>query len=152
MTTTAPPAAAKIQAGNSLFLVPDVVKTAEYYRDVLGFQIDSYYGDPPCFVFVRRDCVEIMLKLATSPEQVHPNGAHGVWDLYFWITDIQALRSELRTRGAKIVAESPETFYHTREIEVEDCNGFRLCFAMDTSKEAATEDVGVVGRVDSLCY
>ena len=31
-----------------LFLVPDVVSAAEFYRERLGFKILGYYGDPPC--------------------------------------------------------------------------------------------------------
>jgi hypothetical protein len=34
------------------FLVDDVVATAEYYRDVLGFSFDRYWGEPPCFVIL----------------------------------------------------------------------------------------------------
>jgi hypothetical protein len=33
-----------------VFLVKDVVKSAEYYRDFLGFLFDRYWGDPPDFV------------------------------------------------------------------------------------------------------
>lgn len=29
------------------FLVPNVKEAAEYYRDVLGFEINSYFLDPP---------------------------------------------------------------------------------------------------------
>src|SRR5262245_34494940 len=116
---------------NPLFLVPDVVGAAEYYRDRLGFQILNYYGDPPSFVFVRRDRVDIMLKRAEVADQVRPNGAHGVWDVYIWVDDFDAIRDELAARGAKVVGGSPATPYGTREVEVEDCNGYRLCFAQD---------------------
>lgn len=37
----------------------DGVRTAECYRDVLGFNIASYWGTPPVFTFVRRDKVEL---------------------------------------------------------------------------------------------
>jgi catechol 2,3-dioxygenase-like lactoylglutathione lyase family enzyme len=116
-----------------LFLVPDVVSAAEFYRDRLGFKILGYYGDPPCFVFVRRDRVDIMLKLAESHDQVRPNGAYGAWDAYIWVDDFDAIRQELSSRGARIVNESSATTYGTREIDVEDSNGYRLCFGQDTT-------------------
>jgi catechol 2,3-dioxygenase-like lactoylglutathione lyase family enzyme len=119
-----------------LFLVADVVKAAEHYRDRFGFKILNYYGDPPCFVFVRRGFVDIMLKLAVSPEQVRPNGAHDVWDAYVRVDDLDALRAELAARGTKIVKESPTTFYQMREIEVHDRDGYRVCFAQDVSEGA----------------
>jgi hypothetical protein len=132
--TTLVPATAKALTINPLFLVPDVVHAAEYYRDRLGFRILNYYGDPPCFVFVRRDRVDIMLKLADAPDQVRPNGAHGVWDAYIWVDDFNAIREELTARRASVIGESPATPYGTREIEVEDANGYHLCFAQDTSQ------------------
>jgi PhnB protein len=48
------------------FTVPDVVRTAEYYRDVLGFQIAGYWGTPPVFAIVRRDEVELFFNRADA--------------------------------------------------------------------------------------
>jgi hypothetical protein len=36
-------------------VVPNVVATAEYYRDVLGFVINGYYLDPPVYTIVERN-------------------------------------------------------------------------------------------------
>jgi hypothetical protein len=124
MPVTTAAKAAKALGIHPLFLVPDVVQTAEYYRDVLGFQILNYYGDPPCFVFVRRDRVDIMLKLAQSADQVQTNGRHGVWDAYLWVDDWEAIREELRQRKANIVGETPQTSYATKELDVEDATAF----------------------------
>src|SRR5205085_6622128 len=55
------------------FIVDDVVRSAEYYRDVLGFSFDRCWGEPPCFVMVRRGDVEIMLSSAAGPGHVRPN-------------------------------------------------------------------------------
>ena len=41
------------------FIVPDVAAAAEYYRDVLGFEILGLLGNPPVFGMTRRDGVEI---------------------------------------------------------------------------------------------
>jgi hypothetical protein len=46
-----------------LFLVEDVVRAAEYYRDKLGFEIGPYFLDPPVFVIVRRNDLALMLSL-----------------------------------------------------------------------------------------
>jgi len=48
------------------FVVLDVVKTAEYYRDVLGFTILGYFLDPPVFAMVARNEVEIHFCKADS--------------------------------------------------------------------------------------
>src|ERR1700730_1115965 len=121
-------AIAKAQSVTPLFLVPDVMRAAEYYRDYLGFHILDYYGEPPCFVFVRRDRADIMLKLAESPDQVRPNGAHGVWDAYLWIDDFDAIREELAARGrstwrtATVTAcASPRTLRNAAELRRPEC-------------------------------
>ena len=43
-------------------LVEDVKKSAEWYRDHLGFDFVQLWGEPPCFVMVERDGITIMLK------------------------------------------------------------------------------------------
>ena len=43
------------------FIVDDVVATANYYREKLGFHYDRFWGDPPCFCMVTRSGIIIML-------------------------------------------------------------------------------------------
>jgi hypothetical protein len=52
-------AKARLKAINPHFIVRDVVTTAEHYRDILGFQILGYFGNPPVFAMVARDQAEI---------------------------------------------------------------------------------------------
>jgi hypothetical protein len=52
-------------------LVDDVVRSGEYWRDVLGFNLGRYFGDPPGFT--------IMSKM------------HEALDLYIWVSDVVAL-------------------------------------------------------------
>jgi len=123
-----------------LFLVPDVVKTAEYYRDVLGFRFERYWGAPPCFCIVHRDSIGIFLKQPECPGEsaLRPNGRSGDWDAYIDVDNADAMCAELRANGAKIVREPETAVYQQREFEVEDLNGYWLCFAQDTSGDPAT--------------
>jgi len=43
------------------FIVDDVVSTANYYRDKLGFHYDRFWGEPPSFCMVKRNGIVIML-------------------------------------------------------------------------------------------
>ena len=43
------------------FIVDDVVSTANYYRDKLGFHYERFWNDPPSFCMVKRNGVVIML-------------------------------------------------------------------------------------------
>ncbi len=118
------------------FLVDDVVKTAEYYRDVLGFHFHRYWGEPPCFVILLRDSIEISLSNPGSPGLGRPNRkahADAPWDAYIWVVDLAVLHEELQAKGAKIIRGPEDKFYGNREIEIEDCNGYVLCFGQDIS-------------------
>ena len=47
------------------FIVDDVVATANFYRDKLGFHYERFWGDPPAFCMVKRGGIVIMLKQVT---------------------------------------------------------------------------------------
>jgi len=115
------------------FTVPDVVKTAQYYRDVLGFVIEGYWDTPPVFGIVSRDYVDVFFNRATESE-VRTGRAPGAYDAYFRVVGVDDLAAELRARGANII-DGPETrIYEQREVVVQDCNGLVLCFGESTSR------------------
>jgi len=128
-----PALAAKLMRIHPVFLVDDIVKSAEYYRDVLGFCFDRYWGEPPCFCMLARSGMEIFLSGPEKPGEkiMRPNGQRGVWDAYIGVDNADALFEELRAKGARIVREPETEFYGMREFEVEDINGYRLCFGQD---------------------
>jgi predicted enzyme related to lactoylglutathione lyase len=64
---------------------------------------------------------------------VDPEG--GAWDAYVWIDDADALAAEFRSKGVKIVREVCDQPYGCRDVDVEDCNGYRLCFGQDLGSE-----------------
>ena len=113
------------------FIVPDVVVAAEYYRDVLGFEILGYFWTPPVFAMVGRDAVQIHFGRSDTGAAV-PNGPHrpdGL-DAYIWVTDLDALVADLRARGADIVEGPVVRSYGRREIIVRDLHGFRITFGV----------------------
>lgn len=120
-----------------IFVIDDVVATANFYRDKLGFSYEQFWGEPPCFCMVRRGGATIMLSQAGSPGSMRPNRTSdpedSTWDAYFWIDDADALLAEYQGRGMKIVRPICDQEYAMREFDIEDCNGFRLCFGHDIS-------------------
>ena len=127
-------AAAKLTSICPTFVVRDVVATAEYYRDVLGFKILGYFLDPPVFAIVARDAAEIHLGKIDAGSDVAPNSVRrkGLGtDAYVWTNDIHSLHAELKDRGANITEGPIQRVYNCLELVVEDLNGFRLVFAMD---------------------
>jgi hypothetical protein len=117
------------------FTAPNLVSTAEYYRDVLGFQIAGYYGTPPAFAIVWRDDVQLFFNQADQSE-VRTGRARGAYDAYFRLAGVDALAAELRARGADILEGPVVRSYEQRELVVRDCNGLVLAFGEDTSRRA----------------
>jgi uncharacterized glyoxalase superfamily protein PhnB len=120
MTTTT---LASIRAIVPQFTVPDVVATAEYYRDVWGFNLSGYWNDPPVFAIVERDGIEIFFNKATAGTQPRTGRVAGGYDLYLHVQGLDAWAAQLRKHGADIV-EGPELrIYGQRELIVRDLNG-----------------------------
>src|SRR5713101_1726181 len=128
-------AKAKCKSVSPHFVVPDVVASAEHYRDFLGFRILSYFLDPPVFAVVARDDVVIHFGKSDNGALPSPNVLRrsvGV-DAYVWVNDLDALYAELQGRGAKILEPPAMRVYKCYELLVEDNFGFRFCFLMDIS-------------------
>jgi catechol 2,3-dioxygenase-like lactoylglutathione lyase family enzyme len=112
------------------FVVPDVVKTAEFYRDKLGFEILGFFADPPVYAMVRRDSAEIHFGKADSKNvQMNEMVRRGLGtDAYIFVTDVNALYQEFVERGVEITEGPIRRIYNCTEITVKDCNGFQLVF------------------------
>ena len=104
-----------------IFPVSDVLKTAEYYRDVLGFSIDFMWEDPPSYVVLHRDEVGIHLSQSEKPPQVQTAPV-----LYLFVHDVDAVYAEFERKGARIVEPLNDTDYQMREFMIEDLNGVKF--------------------------
>jgi uncharacterized glyoxalase superfamily protein PhnB len=117
------------------FIVDDVITTANYYRDKLGFTYERFWNDPPSFCMVKRSGIVIMLAQHEAKGSMRPNHVvdpeGSAWDAYVWIDDADALYTEFRSKGVTIAREICDQIYGCRDFDVEDCNGYRLCFGQD---------------------
>lgn len=116
------------------FLVRDVVKAAEYYRDALGFSYSRFWGEPPCFCMPQRDGWIVMLSQIEDVSLIRPNSRarDETWDAYVWVRDADALHEEMKSRGA-IIAYGPilQDEYGNREFGVVDLDGYILAFGSE---------------------
>jgi predicted enzyme related to lactoylglutathione lyase len=117
------------------FIVDDVVATANFYRDKLGFHYERFWGEPPCFCMVGRGGITIMLSQPGKTGAMRPNRlvdpGGEAWDAYVWVENADALCNEFKAKGVKIAREVRNQPYGNRDFDVEDCNGYRLCFGQD---------------------
>lgn len=120
------------------FLVADVVRAAEYYRDKLGFTIRGYFfEDPPVFGMVARDGLTVMLSRVEQGRGGSNRSykSDGI-DAYLWIDDADALYAEFQKTGADIAAPPVTRTYGMKEFEVRDRDGYVLCFGQDLPAKA----------------
>jgi uncharacterized glyoxalase superfamily protein PhnB len=114
------------------FFVGDVVAAANYYRDKLGFAYNRFWNEPPSFCMVSRSGVVIMLAQLDQTAAIRPNRMvdpeREAWDAYIWIDDADALHAEYLSKGVRVTRAVCDQPYGCRDFDVEDCNGYRLCF------------------------
>lgn len=112
------------------FVVDDVVATAGYYQNVLGFELLGYFLDPPVYAMLAHDGVEMHFGKADGREaDASSTRFRRVgFDAYIWVDDIHGLHEELKSKGARILDGPVKRVYESTEIEVEDCNGFKIVF------------------------
>jgi uncharacterized glyoxalase superfamily protein PhnB len=127
MTT---PAAVSLRGAAPVFVVQDVLRSVDHYRDVLGFHTEFTYGEPTCYAGVERDNVLIHLQAASDTKRQPGHGAVNVF-----VTDVDALYQELKSRGARILDEPKDYPYGMRDFDVFDLDGNHLCFGMESTPQ-----------------
>ena len=115
--------------------VPNVRQAAEYWRDVLGFDLDPVEGvfqpspaEPGgVYAIVKRGGVWIHFQIRRG-ELVERKRQPFEGDVYIYVDDLDAVYADLQQRCA--IIEQPPTVapYGLREIRVEDLNAYRLTF------------------------
>jgi RimJ/RimL family protein N-acetyltransferase/uncharacterized glyoxalase superfamily protein PhnB len=107
-----------------ILAVPDVLATAEFYRDKLGFAIEFLWGDPPTHAGVARGewtfpAARIQLSQGETPR---PAGT-----LFIFVgPGIEMLFDDYRARGVEIVSPLERKPWGMVEFTVRDLNGYHL--------------------------
>ena len=120
----------KLTASAPILLVKDVVQAANYYRDKAGFSYERFWGEPPSFVILMRDGMYLMLKQTDDPKHIIPHWtvSDKLWNVYFWVSDIDALYDEFLKRGAKIDYDLCNQPYGCREFGIQDLDNYDIAF------------------------
>jgi len=108
----------------------DVRRTAEYYRDVLGFELVEHYESPEPFATLYRDSTEVVVVQAVRSRVESNTRRYGAgYDFYLdpeELAGVDLLYEELREKGANIVAAPAMTAYGSYEFVLEDIDGRRI--------------------------
>jgi catechol 2,3-dioxygenase-like lactoylglutathione lyase family enzyme len=112
----------------TVFVVTDIAKSTEYYRDVLGFTVTFEYGTPTFYACLCRDEVALHLLSASQTSRLVGNGGNCVF-----VRDVGAVYAELAARGARIVKPPQNYDYGMRDFDLIDLDGNQLTFGMGSA-------------------
>jgi catechol 2,3-dioxygenase-like lactoylglutathione lyase family enzyme len=126
------PSHARVVRGAPYLPVPDVASIGAYYQDVLGFRREYSAGDPPQFAIYSRDGWPVMFRRVADPSLIRPSEHQGgTWDVFFWVSDVEAMHAELARKGAVVVYPPIVQPYGMKEFAVRDPNGHVLGFGQE---------------------
>ena len=108
--------------------VPDLDKSAAYFRDVLGFRV--LWEEAADWRLVERDSVRVMLGHCPNDMPPADLGSHN-WFGYLAVDDVNALHAEVIARGATC-SEPANRPYGMREVVVTTVDGHRIVFGQET--------------------
>lgn len=132
----------QLQRGMPVLEVADMGASLAFYRDKLGFDVDTW-GEPPSFAIVQRGLVTLALALVARPATV----SRRTWAAYLYAADVDALHAELKAVGVAIPHGPESRPYNCREIVVDDPDRHILCFGQVLNPDALGPGLGRrVGR------
>lgn len=121
----------QIQRSNFVLAVPDVVASARYYQDVLGFTVHDM-GDEGWRMLIRDSCC---IMIGDCPNAIPPRelGDHSYF-AYLVVADIDALHAEFQGKGAQIPCPPVTEAWGMREFSVQTPDGHRIMFGQRVSR------------------
>jgi catechol 2,3-dioxygenase-like lactoylglutathione lyase family enzyme len=115
-------------------IVADVARSIAFYRDVLGFDVETTVPDEPPFVFaiVRSGRVEIFLNAPGPAFEEYPafkdRPIGGTLTLFIEVKDIQAVHAALKDR-VTVVMPLEKKWYGVTEFAFTDPDGYVITLA-----------------------
>ncbi|GAA0339558.1 hypothetical protein GCM10008967_32380 [Bacillus carboniphilus] len=114
-----------------VFPTPDIIKTAKFYEQKMGFKAVPYLNAKEPHICLYRDTTEIILT-ETNGKKVIPNRelyGYG-YDAYFITKDQDVLQAEFIKFGVKIIRSLGDTDYNNKEFVIEDIDGRWIGFGI----------------------
>jgi catechol 2,3-dioxygenase-like lactoylglutathione lyase family enzyme len=105
--------------------VPDLARSAAFYRDVLGFQIQEI-SDPGWRFYKRGAC---LILAGECPDAIPPAelGDHSYF-AYVLVEPIDAFYAEVTGRGVKLIKPLRDEPWGMREFGIRTADGHRIMF------------------------
>ncbi|WP_298899578.1 VOC family protein [uncultured Psychroserpens sp.] len=121
------------------FIVKNVLESVQFYTKKLGFDINWMHKKDPKFAILEKGGVTIMFRQLKKEGFVRPNrepfiesgwhtSAAETWDAYIWVDNADDLYQRFKDQDVSIIKPIQDTEYGNRDFEIEDPDGYILCF------------------------
>jgi len=141
--STKRPAAKKAKADNKLrltsaspsFTVNDIEKSMAWYRDVLGFTVTERWEDGGKLLGAEMAAGDVSFMIGQDDWKKGRDRVKGVGVRLYCMTDqdIDTLAARIKANGGTL--EGPrDTQWNTRELAVDDPDGYKITIAKETRK------------------
>ncbi|WP_440706443.1 VOC family protein [Heyndrickxia oleronia] len=118
-----------------VFPTPDILRTAKFYEEKLGFQAAQYLDTVEPHICLYRDATEIILTKSNGQAVVPNRKLYGYgYDAYFITENQTQLQQEFNDLNVKIIRPLIDTDYNNKEFVIEDIDGRWLAFGIKTQK------------------
>ena len=110
--------------------VNDVTKTARYYEDVLGFNIEYLHGDPPFYGFVIRNSAGLNIRhVCNPPMNPTEKASEALLTANIPVEGVKALFMEFKEKEVEFFQTLKSQPLGADDFIVKDCDGNLICFA-----------------------
>jgi catechol 2,3-dioxygenase-like lactoylglutathione lyase family enzyme len=122
----------KVHSAVPVIATDDVVETVRYFEDVLGFEKEWVWGDPPVYAGLKAG--EGIVYVNYDPDLAETIEEDGLApEIFLWVERIEEVYDQHRRNGAEIIEELSERPWKAKQYVVLEPNGYRIKIAEDLS-------------------
>jgi uncharacterized glyoxalase superfamily protein PhnB len=112
-----------------ILLVRDVKRSAAFFREKLGFEIDFLHGSPPFYGAVSRDNVCLHLRFVHQPFFAQAAAQEkSLLVASIEVSNVQALFEEFKARGVEFAQRLKKQAWGGTDFQVRDLDGNAISF------------------------
>lgn len=105
--------------------VRNLEETIQFYRDVLGFHSEWYWGDPPTDAGIGRDGLNLLFVKNEKFAELLTNSGERL-EICLFVSNVDEIFRELKNKHVQMVSELRNEPWQVREFSIIDCNGYLL--------------------------
>ncbi|MFN0033006.1 MAG: VOC family protein [Flavobacteriales bacterium] len=105
--------------------VKNLEETISFYRDMLGFTDEWYWGTPATDAGICRDGLGLLFMLNREYCEIINNEKQR-FVICIFVSNVDEIYREVKAKGVTVVTELKTEPWNVREFAILDCNGYIL--------------------------